>query len=52
MEKTEQPHVAPTRGLKKYTSPTLSKFGRVRTLTTGGSGMASEGEMGNAKPRP
>jgi hypothetical protein len=43
---------AAAKELKQYTTPKLSKFGQVRLLTTGGSGMASEGEMGQAKPRP
>lgn len=37
---------------KDWSAPKLSEFGPLRRLTTGGSGNASEGEMGNAKPRP
>ena len=37
---------------KTYRRPQLVAYGSLRDLTTGGSGNASEGEMGNAMPRP
>jgi len=40
-----------TSRLKAYTKPTLTTYGRLKDLTTGGSGRASEGSNGK-KPRP
>jgi hypothetical protein len=36
---------------KEYRSPELKEYGALKDLTTGGSGNASEGSMGQ-KPRP
>jgi hypothetical protein len=38
-------------GRRSYHRPRLFVYGAVRNLTAGGSGNASEGEKGNAKPR-
>jgi len=37
---------------RRYHAPRLLMFGSIQSLTAGGSGNASEGEMGQAKPRP
>jgi hypothetical protein len=36
---------------KPYTKPSLTKYGRLKDLTTGGSGNAQESSSGQ-KPRP
>jgi hypothetical protein len=36
---------------KPYTQPTLTQYGRLKDLTTGGSGNANEGSSGK-NPRP
>lgn len=38
--------------LLPYVAPRLASFGCLTELTSGGSGKASEGEKGMAKPRP
>ena len=38
-------------GRRSYQTPHLFVYGAVRNLTAGGSGHASESEMGKAKPR-
>lgn len=37
---------------KAYQAPKLTYHGLVTKLTTGGTGTASEGNMGGVKPRP
>ena len=44
-------HSDPTPRRKAYTRPTLTTYGELKDLTTGGSGNASEGSSGK-KPRP
>jgi hypothetical protein len=41
----------PTRPKQTYSKPTLTKYGQLKDLTTGGSGFAKEGSSGK-KPRP
>ena len=36
---------------KPYKQPTLTKYGQLKDLTTGGSGSANEGSSGK-RPRP
>lgn len=36
----------------RYETPAITYHGKATRLTTGGSGNASEGEAGNARPRP
>jgi hypothetical protein len=40
-----------TPGKKVYQTPTLTRYGRLKDLTTGGSGKAVEGKSGK-RPRP
>jgi hypothetical protein len=49
MTSRRQTESAPAR--KTYNKPTLTKYGRLKDLTTGGSGSANEPSSGK-KPRP
>jgi hypothetical protein len=43
--------IEPTKRKKTYKKPALSKYGKLKDLTTGGSGHATEPGSGK-KPRP
>jgi hypothetical protein len=49
MSRQDNSKAAP--GRKIYKKPTLTTYGRLKDLTTGGSGTANEGSSGK-KPRP
>ena len=48
---TSRPSDEPVRKSKTYKKPTLTVYGKLKDLTTGGSGNANEGSSGK-KPRP